>query len=479
MVKIQKLHLLLGVCLIAGLGFRFYDLHAPWKRKDHYNYGGLHTTMFVECYKKTPLSVSKAIPHMDCADNAAPGGFYPNHPPTLIIAEAWWTDLWGLSEASIRTFVAMFSLLNVLLVYLLARAVLKNETSALLAATVQAVLPATLYFGTHADFICEFAVFFSLLATLLMKQGRAHLAGFVTVLAGLVSWPGFLGFAGLAFYTWRKKRSWWPILIWGAFGFTSGLILMMWLQQKLDLIEFLKFKLVRPGYVGQHTFDYLYPLRWTYQAWQYLSMLISPLFALWAVLALTAVRVSPDRRAFGDDLILISGSGILYAIAGHEYFYIHAFLWLYALPGVAILLAWWLTPALTAQQEQGTHSKWGVSLLTLFVVATYSYGRLKTNLYLDSINDAIMAFSVIGFAILWLQKKTNPRSWLVLFVLTAMVNFSQLVNWRNEPETDMQFCNSAREEFARTHSAVTTNLTDDLAMRFYCRGIPVQPQPEQ
>lgn len=490
-LNIPQLKSCLVVLILLGSIMRFYDLGAPWKRKGHYNYGGIHTTLFLECMKKTPLSISHGIPHADCQNGEA-GGYYPNHPPTLIFAQWGWSEIFGDSEASLRSFVAVFSVLNILLVYLLAQALGFSPLAALAATAMQALFPGNMFFGTHNDFVCEFAMFFSILAGLLAIKGRIHWACLTTILAGLAAWPGYLGFAGLFVYQLYHRRKIWPVILWGALGFAVGLAMMMWLQQTFNILEFLHKKMVHQGYVEEKKLDYLYPLRWLYQAWQYHSTLLSPLFLFWGVLALRS-QFLRENRGLLISFIAISGGGLVNAILGHQFIYIHEFNYLYLSPIYALLIGAWLNSQFATSANAGLAGKnsgfekvnyfelnkapaprwllWGMGL---FIVATYSYGRYQSIQWLDISNNLIMALSVLFFASQFQMGALRPRPWIWLLVITALVNCSQLINWRNEPAMDYDFCQSAKKEYSKTHQPVLVTLEPDPSLDYYCRGIPLR-----
>lgn len=466
--------------ILFGALSRFYDLDAPWKRKGHYNYGGLHTANYLHCLKQTPLAISHAIPHYKC-DKTGPADFYPNHPPTMLFALWGWSSVFGESEASLRSFVGLFSVLNIVLVFLLAQAMGFTEIGALSAAAVQAVFPGTLFFGTHNDFVCEFAMFFSIAAGLLALRNRIHWACVVTIFAGVAAWPGYFGFAGLLASQWLLRKRITPVILWGALGAGVGLAMMMWLRQSTDVLGFLQSKMVHQGYVESSQLDIFYPLRWLYQAWQYHSVLLSPLFLMWLVLALCWLHGQTDRVLRLGQILAISGGGILNAIVGHQFVYIHEFNYLYILPSYALLIGLWLNSefAKSAQADlepnkQGLVMPKAVfGFFVLFLVSTYPYGRLQSNQIHDIFNSVLMASLCIAFAIQIRKSAVPPRNWIIFLLLAAFVNVSQLVNWRNEPSLDADFCKKASQEYKRTHSVVATSLELDPALKFYCKGVPL------
>ena len=481
--KLMKLNIphlrlvLMFLVLLGGLA-RFYDLEAPWKRKGHYNYGGVHTQVYLHCLKTTPLSISHGIPHQTCDEGKPSADYYPNHPPTILFALWGWSFVFGESEAALRSFVALFSLLNIGLVFLIARTMGLPEISVWLATALQATFPGTLFFGTHNDFVCEFAMFFSLLAGYQLLKRRLNLACLITIMAGICAWPGYFGFAGLWAHQILQKKKTWPLFVWGGVGVLCGLGMMMWLHQTTDIVGFLQQKMVHQGYVESTQLDYLYPLRWFYQAWQYHEVLLGPWGLMCLVLSLLWLHGQKIKWKILAQLLALSGGGVLNAIVGHQFVFVHEFNYLYVLPAYALLIAVFVTHLVAdsagalINYEQGLKlPRWGYGLFIFFVIATYPFGRYSSNVWHDSIN-AIVMISVVGYFSTYLFGRKLSH-WIPILVVTALVNISQMINWRNEPALDFDFCKQARVEFARTGQPVKSSLEPELVSRLYCQGIPV------
>lgn len=470
------------ILIAIGALARAYDITAPWKRKDHYNYGGVHTSRMAECLAKTPFEVSKGIPQVHCEPDYQLS--YPNHPPTILYALNAWKSLWGSDrEWTYRSFVMVFSWLNILLVFLIAGRLYPQSTIRFWAAAVQATTLGGLYFGTHPDFICEFAVFFPLLASYFYLCSRPHAAGIATVIGGLSSWPGFIFFAGQAGYVWLAKfKPRWPLLLWGTVGALSGLALMMWLNQTFDLSEFLLRKIVKPGYLTEtEQKNNFYWLNWIKTFFQYHSNYLSPFFLLCLILELITTTANREwNRRFVAAIFLIGGGGMIYTILGERYVYVHAFLYLYLFPLYALFVARWLLRCIREPESlRFLHGhRWLVIFLTIFVFAMYPFGRLQTNLIHDISNSLMIVGSTVAFVTLLLRRRLTEKAILIVLTIAAVGNVSQMVNYRNEPAKDYHFCNAAREEFARTQQPVQSPLDKDFARDFYCRDIPLkEPAP--
>ncbi len=73
--------------------------------------------------------------------------FYKNHPPTYVYAYWGLVKLLGDYEWVYRSFTLIFSVLNIFLIFQIAKLVWKDETKASWAAFFQAFFLGTVYFG--------------------------------------------------------------------------------------------------------------------------------------------------------------------------------------------------------------------------------------------------------------------------------------------------------------------------------------------
>lgn len=463
---------------------KFYDITAPWARKDHYNYGGVHTSKMVECFKKVPLAESKGIVITDC--EAQPFSFYRNHPPTIIWMISGLTDLLNSQREWVyRLFGIFFSLLNLSLMYVLARQWRPDDQNfPLWVCAFHSLSLFGLFFGSHTDFISEFALTPLLASMILALRGRESLAGLGAIIGGLFSWPGFLHFAALFSFNVLTKKIPWRTVILGAIGFFCGLGLMLWLRQTGDLGAFIQEKLTKPGYVPTSERDLLYPLRWILKSLQQNSWLLSPAFFF---LVLTELATRTLRREWTRESLartsLIAGAGLMYVALGRDFFYIHAFLYLYLTPFFSITAAEAINRLLHSPSlvtvSRGARA-WPVGIVLVCLLA-YPYGILKTHLVHDAVNSLVLLGGGIALALLWLRSvgtSRAPRLAAVALVVAAsgFGNISQMISYRNEPPRDAQFCQEARREHSQTGSPVRVppDLPPHFTRAYYCAGIPLE-----
>lgn len=480
----KHIRLICQVLIILGLLGRLYGLNAPWKTHDHYNFGGVWTTTYAECLKQTPLQISKGVPHTDCW-NEHPN-YYRAHPPTILFALWGWTEFFGSSEAAYRLFMFFFSALNVLLIYQIAKTARPTLTFPWLAAGFQSMFLGNIYFGTHLDFIGEFTVFFVLLTALLTLRGHLTLAGLTALIAGVSAWPGYISLGPLWFYTLSTQRGRKRVLAFTALGLVLATLTMMWLHQTRHIGDFLQTKLANPGYISQREKGPKEPILFALNYFSSISRLLSPLFAAFAFFELlfgdgrkifTSWRQRwTNLEPFHHAVILGGGTGFLYSLIGHEYFMVHVFLYLFLTPGLALLLARCIERWTTAQNSDklARREQIAIMLLGLLTTALYPYGIFKSNAVHDAINSAGFILSTLALFFLIWNRSFSGRAAMTLVAISAALNVSQTINYRNEPDTERSFCESARREYQTTGQPVHTQTARSAAKDFlYCRDLPI------
>lgn len=477
------------IVLIAfGTLMKLYGLSDPWKRHDHYNFGGIVTSAYAECLKSTPLAISHGIPHFLCWTDAPV--YYRAHPPTILFAMWGWTSIFGSAEWSYRLFIFFFSSLNIGLIYMIAREV-RRGLFPWLAAMFQSVFLGNMYFGTHLDFIGEFTVFFVLLMALAALRGRLTWAGFLALLAGISSWPGYIAFAPLWLYALTIRHGRVRVFFLACFGFLLALATMMWLHQTTDITDFLRKKLFDPGYIKPHEKGWTEPLRFVHNFLTSQARLLSPLFAtlaFWELWLILRNRIQlrfmvPMLTRFEQALLLSGGTGLIYALVGHEYFMVHVYLYLLMTPALALLAGQLVERAIESslanaiigsETSTGLRLKWFLATAIIFI-AVYPYGIFKSNAVHDALTSIALALTALtGVYMAW-QRTPGPRPILFLVAFGALANASQLINYRNEPDTERSFCEEARAEFSRTGQTVVTHEErSDAKDLVYCKGLPIR-----
>ena len=472
---------------------KLYGLNDPWKRNDHYNFGGVVTTANAECLKATPLEDSKGVPHF-CARGADENylHFYRAHPPTILFAMWGWTNLFGPGEWAYRLFVAFFSTLNVALMFFIARAARpESHIFGWATAAFQAVFLGNIYFATHLDFIGEFTAFFVLATALAALRRRMSLACGLGLCAGFSAWPGYIVFAPLWFYSILVGEGRKRVLLVALFGLVCALLTMMWLHQTTNIVEFLHAKLLDPGYIQKREKGWSEPFRFAHNFFTSQARMLSPLFAACAFFELiwgdgrelllsifrprNWIRLTP----FHHSVLLAGGTGLVYALIGHEYMMVHVYLYLLFTPALALLCARFFERSFMANSVLGAalEHRLAIAVLGVFFAAVYPYGIFQSNLVHDVMNSTMFILASLMMIYFVKKKVAGSTPILSLIALSSLANFSQVVNYRNERDTERSFCNKARTAFARTGKPVVTTEEDSIAKTYlYCVGIPVQYQ---
>lgn len=465
------------ILILFGALARFYGLNFHWGTKDHVNYGGAYMTAATRCMKTTPLSVSKAIPHIGC-ENSNPS-YYRNHPPTILLGLWAWTDLLGDHESSYRSFTLIFSLLNILMIFLIGLAVWPHDSRPFIAAAFWSLFLGPIYFGTHIDFITETTVFFVLASAFCALVDHFLLAGVLTLIAGLTAWPGYLMLGPLYIVAFIRRRHFLSLAFMTCLCVAAALATMAYLNQTWDLIDFLKARLVSPQYIKTEQRDSLLPLRFVKNFLQSMARLLSPLFCLFAFYELFQGEASLffRRRSrlpltkYHEALILTGGTGLIYAVIGYQYVMVHIFLYLFLIPAMALMCGQYFYSVLTS--EYAVPTKTMAFAIALPFLALYPYGIFKGSPILDGFNSGL--FILLTLLFLGLKKYLQPRYLLLIVAANGFTNFLQVVNYRSDDDHEYAFCEKARDEYARTHAPVKTTerytMTKDLV---YCHGIPIE-----
>ena len=474
------------VLIALGIAAKFYDIRAPWKTNDHYNHGGVLMTGYAECLKTVPLSVTKGVSPACWA----PGNiYYPAHETTVLFGLWAWTDIFGSAEWAYRLFFATFSIINIFLIFKIAKLAGRSENFPWFAALFQATFLGGIYFGTHPDYIGEVTVTFILLTAWLAMQRKMTAASIMAIAAGLTSWPGYIVFGPLWLYSLLigvgRKR----VFLIGAFGVVLALVTMMWLQQTSNIIDFLHLKLVDPGYV-KNKVSWLEPFHFVRNFISSQARLLGPLFCVFAFFEF----IRGDGRSFFNGwknrwrslmpfhhaVLLSGGTGLLYALLAHEYFIVHVFLYLLFTPGLALLAARFaerVFSTVTESDSTGLFSKRDLIWLTLIGIlftALYPFGIFKSNAVHDAATSAVIVLgSITLFWWAW-RSKLSRVAFASLIAIGFACNASEMINYRNEPDTERSFCNRARAEYERTKQPVHTKEPQTSAKDIiYCRDIPI------
>jgi len=460
--------------LIFGAMARSYHINDHWKKNDHYNFAGAATGIALNCMMTTPLSESRGV-YLSFCDTDEPY-YYPNHPPTFLFGMWGLVKVFGHHEWVERLHTLIYSVANIILVFLIANLIWPTGLAALWAAFFQAFFHGPIYFGTHTDPISEFTLTFMLLSTYAVLKGKWKLSVVWALISGLTAWVGFLHFAPLSIYSWVKKQGRTTMLVGLILGFLLGLSMMMYLHNRLDIFHFLYEKLTHPGYVRPtSSYDkYLFPILFVWDFFQSHNRLLGPLFVALAYYELfwgQARGVFTPKKlkqsTYLQALLLTGGGGLVYALIGPEYVMVHVYLYIFMMPFFALLCAHLVKTFL--EEKESPIRFYTFMLLAIFFAATYPYGIFKSNVVHDAINSGLFVVSALLFA--FTHKKSKSLA-ITAILLTALTNVSQMMNIRNESDTEFEACEQAKKIIEETGKPLEMqySLTKDF---LYCRGLNI------
>ncbi len=122
-------------------------------------------------------------------------GYYKNHPPLFSIIESVFISLFGTSIKALRLAPLMFSLINIILIFLIINKISRKEI-AILVATIYAFLPMELYYGFHVDIQGSVLMTFILMSIYFyikwVNENRFFTFLLITLTLGmLIDWPAY------------------------------------------------------------------------------------------------------------------------------------------------------------------------------------------------------------------------------------------------------------------------------------------------
>ncbi len=438
-------------------------------------------THALQCLRSSPLEVSRGLIITEC-DTAKPN-IYVNYTPFFLYGMWLTTEIFGNGEWAHRLFFLIFSSLNILMVFLIAKqAWPKKPTAWLLAGFFQAFFLSPMYLGTHMDPVTEMTVTPMLVSTWLALRGRMFPACLWALVAGLTTWVGYFQFVPLLIFSWARRQQ--LALVLGLCVASAVVCFgsLMFLRGTSDLMEFLTIKLSNPEYIRPATWTekLLLPLQFVRNFFQSLARLLSPLFAsfalyefifgrgrgIWTFSRKKLSKLEADQWAF----VLTGFAFIAYMVPGFKYAMVHIHNYVFAIPMWALLCASFVHRLLDGEKLK----KPALAVLLVAFVASYPYGIYQSSLTHDVINSIGFILGVLAFMFFVLRKKPNFKFVPALLVGTAFFNFSQVMNYRNEADTEFTFCEWAKGEYARTHAPIHTKEPFTRTKAYlYCRGIPI------
>lgn len=468
---------------IVGVLTRSYGITDHWKNNDHYNFGGAMMTHALQCLRTAPVEVTRGLITTEC-DTDKPN-VYINYTSFFLWGMWLTTEIFGQGEWAHRLFFLIFSCLNILLVFKIAQEIWPATPRLwVFSAFFQAFFLSPMYMGTHMDPITEFTVAPMLMSSWLALRGRMFWACVWALIAGLTTWIGYFQFLPLVIYSFVTRKNF--ALVFAA-SVASALVCfgsMMFLRQTWDILGFVGQKLTNPEYIRPPdlTEKLLLPLQFVRNFFQSLARLLGPLFAAFAFYEFTVGagrniwRYSKWRTLGKPEwaLVLTGLAFFGYLVPGFKYAMVHIHNYIFAVPMWALLCAGFVERVLKGEKI----GRYFYVLIFVFL-ASYPYGIYQSSLVHDVFNSVLFVGSAVAFGIILyrasIRAQGAPLALLASLVgICAFANFSQVMNYRNEGDTEYPFCERAREEFARTGQPVhTIEARTRTKVFLYCRGIPI------
>lgn len=498
----------LVILLFAALT-RSYGITDHWKNNDHYNYGGVSTMVWLHCLNKVPFEFSLGRLVNDC-DGPGEPRIYGNHSPVFLWGIWAMTKVFGDHEWVYRGWMLLFSLANVWLMFRIGLRIWPNEPHKALAPMFfQAFFLSGMYFGTHTENMTELTLTPMLISSLCALKYRMGWACFWAALAGVTGWVGFFQFAGLLGFTWLSHPKGFKTVLWGILAGLGVCVLhLCYLRGGLNFMAFVVKKMTDAEYAQPKSAldQILMPAYFASNFVVSQARLLGPLFASWALYEFSAGACKPVWSGLWQNVrslkwnrpdvppvvvaaILTGIGGFISTLMGHRIVRVHIFLYVYLMPMWAFLCAhvalrffdWMKNTSSPFPSQVFEYRKFFIAI-SIAVTAFYPFGIFQSSRVHDIINSVLLISALIAFW-WWLRRfekglltKTKALKPLTLTILlAAAANFSQVTNYRNEPDTEYAFCEKARAEFAATGRPVqTTERRTRAKDEAYCRDIPIE-----
>lgn len=181
-------------------------------RRGYLGHNGARYSIMARNVLRCDLKTANFAPLLNMEDEEEPDP-YLHHPPLLHWVLALVFHVFGETEDHARMVPYAFTLLNLVLLFLLGRRVLKSSFSAGLCALLAASLPMTSYYGIHIDVQGSPLVFFILACILcylkwINGEGRTWLLLSLAclVLGTLFDWPAFYLCFLIPLHYWRIHK---------------------------------------------------------------------------------------------------------------------------------------------------------------------------------------------------------------------------------------------------------------------------------
>jgi hypothetical protein len=497
------------ILLLAGLT-RSYGITDHWKNNDHYNYGGVSTNVWLHCLNKVPFEFSLGRLVNDC-DGPGEPRIYGNHSPVFLWGIWGMTKIFGDHEWAYRAWMLIFSLANVWLVFQIGLRVWPTESfKALVPMFFQAFFLSGMYFGTHTENMTELTLTPMLLSSLCALDQRMRWACFWAALAGVTGWVGFFQFGALLAYTWLSRPKSLKTVLW---GILAGLVVcglhLTYLKGQWNWLSFVVKKVTDAEYAQPKSLldQILMPVYFATNFFVSQSRLLGPLFASWALYEFSVGGFKPIWITLWQNLrsrkwstpnvppvivaaILTGLGGFLSTLPGHRIVRVHIFLYVYLMPMWAFLCAHVVLRFYQQIQNPNAlikifeHRKVYIAI-SICAPAFYPFGIFQSSRIHDVFNSVFLVLMVIAFWVWFKRFENEPHEKAqdhkllqhlgAIVLIAGATNFSQVTNYRNEPDTEFAFCEKARTEYEATGQPLKTSERRTRAKEeAYCRGIPIE-----
>ena len=381
--------LILGVIVLYAVGFRLLALDRPFQY-DAEGSGCLYGIL-ARNYLRFDWTETHGMPVLTVGHIPdAPIVFYPDHPPLIPLLIVPVYALFGVGEWQTRLPTSIATVTAVFVLYLLLARVATRRI-ALIATSLFAAMPMTLYFGGFPEVVGMPLILFILLSVMgyLHFHEQPGLRTFLPfvgafTLAALCDWPAFIIVpVFLAHFLATRRRRDWPWIV--AFCLTACAIFVA-LYVYIALATHLPWYWMAPLFTRRSGMGVDVPFtlsRWlaaaveSNRAYQTLPLLLGS--SIWLVVFGLRIRRPQPGAAVARILL---GWGILHVVIGRLAVYTDEWWWSPLTPGIAVAAALLIDGVLRAAEHRRlSRMANGVAALLITLFALWTGGTTFRRLY--------------------------------------------------------------------------------------------------
>jgi 4-amino-4-deoxy-L-arabinose transferase-like glycosyltransferase len=396
MAASSRCRYLLLIVLAYAATFRLVVLDRPFHYDDEAT-GGAFYGIMARNYLRFPWTETHGMPVVTVGRLAGtPLVFYADHSPLVPLLIAPVYKVFGVGEWQTRLPTSIATVLAICVLYVLVKRS-GTQRASLVAASLFAAMPMSLYFGGQPEVLGMPLVLFALLTLFayLHFQREPRLPAFALLigsftLAAVTDWPAFILVPVLvAHFAATRPRRMWPWML-ALSAYASAIFTLLYVY--IALAANLPWRWMVPllegraaiGAKASFTAREWFHLVWLYNEHHHTLPLLAAT-GLWLILYGVRVRAAqPGRTVAG----LLLAWGALHVLIGRQGVYNHEWWWWPLTPGIAVASALLVDGMLAAWERRGwSRLPNAVATIAIVLFAGWTADRAYRELYRSHRDD--------------------------------------------------------------------------------------------